>query len=62
MCAVLAHAGTVAVDNLAELERWIALAREGARLPDLWLHLRPALEVVLDLMAELRSEEGGRPR
>jgi diaminopimelate decarboxylase len=43
--AALAHAGTVVVDNLTELERWMALAGGGARLPDLWLRLRPGLAV-----------------
>jgi diaminopimelate decarboxylase len=43
--AALAHAGTIAVDNLAELEKWTALARGGDRLPDLWVRIRPGLAV-----------------
>jgi diaminopimelate decarboxylase len=40
------QAGTVVVDNLAELEQWAALAQQdGDRFPDLWLRLCPGLAV-----------------
>ncbi len=46
LAAALAHAGTVVVDNLTELERWVALARQNSGpFPDLWLRLRPGLAV-----------------
>jgi diaminopimelate decarboxylase len=39
-------AGTVVVDNLAELDRWTRLAGGAeASLPDLWLRLRPGVAV-----------------
>jgi diaminopimelate decarboxylase len=42
----LAHAGTVVVDNLPELDRIQALASQQERpLPDLWLRLRPGMAV-----------------
>jgi diaminopimelate decarboxylase/diaminopimelate epimerase len=44
--AAVAHAGTIVIDNLLELDRLAALAREGeVPLPDLWLRLRPGLAV-----------------
>ncbi len=42
--AAVAHAGTIVVDNLPELERLAAQAAEGT-LPDLWLRIRPGLAV-----------------
>jgi len=42
--AAVACAGTIVVDNLAELERLAARA-EGQVLPDLWLRIRPGLAV-----------------
>jgi diaminopimelate decarboxylase len=46
LAAAAARAGTVVVDNLAELQRWAELAREGdGPLPDLWLRLQPGLAV-----------------
>ncbi|MCL7452753.1 MAG: diaminopimelate decarboxylase [Anaerolineae bacterium] len=44
--ATLAHAGTIVVDNLFELERLLALVDGRTEpLPDLWLRLRPGLAV-----------------
>jgi diaminopimelate decarboxylase len=46
LAAALVQASTVVVDNLTELERWAALARQSSQpLPDLWLRLRPGLAV-----------------
>lgn len=42
--AAVAHAGTIVVDNLPELERLAARAT-GGTLPDLWLRIRPGLAV-----------------
>ena len=42
--SAVAHAGTIVVDNLAELERLSARAK-GAALPNLWLRIRPGLAV-----------------
>ncbi|MEA3377006.1 MAG: diaminopimelate decarboxylase, partial [Chloroflexota bacterium] len=40
------HAGTVVVDNLTELRRWVSLSeREGEPRPDLWLRFRPGRAV-----------------
>lgn len=44
--AAVAQAGVVVVDNLQELERWAGLAAEApARMPALWLRLRPGRAV-----------------
>jgi diaminopimelate decarboxylase len=50
--AAVQHAGTIAVDNLAELERVTGLfkrhvssAQPAARFPSLWLRLQPGLQV-----------------
>jgi diaminopimelate decarboxylase len=44
--AAVAHAGTIVVDNLTELERLVALAQQSsAPFPNLWLRLRPGLAV-----------------
>ena len=44
--AALLTAGTIVVDNLVELERLAALARQAtAPLPNLWLRLRPGVAV-----------------
>lgn len=45
LAAAAAHAGTVVVDNLAELRRWLAIAAGGAAPPHLWLRLQPGLAV-----------------
>ncbi len=42
--AAVAHAGTIVVDNLVELERLAARAK-GETLPNLWLRIRPGLAV-----------------
>jgi diaminopimelate decarboxylase len=42
--AAVAHAGTIVVDNLAELDRLAARAK-GEALPNLWLRIRPGLAV-----------------
>jgi len=42
--AAVAHAGTIVVDNLPEVERLAARAA-GKTLPDLWLRIRPGLAV-----------------
>ena len=42
--AAMAHAGTIVVDNMAELERLAARA-SGEILPNLWLRIRPGLAV-----------------
>ncbi|MFW6135760.1 MAG: diaminopimelate decarboxylase [Chloroflexota bacterium] len=44
--AARSHAGTVAVDNLTELRRWIRLWEQNSGpLPDLWLRFRPGRAV-----------------
>jgi len=45
--AAVAHAGTLVVDHLGELERLIELNKNSSRLnfPDLWLRLRPGMAV-----------------
>ncbi len=46
LAAALAQAGTVVVDNLTELERWVVLAQRSSEpLPNFWLRLRPGLAV-----------------
>jgi diaminopimelate decarboxylase/diaminopimelate epimerase len=46
LSAAIASAGTIVVDNLIELDRLVALSEQtDARLPDLWLRLRPGLAV-----------------
>jgi diaminopimelate decarboxylase/diaminopimelate epimerase len=46
LVAAVRHAGTVVVDNLVELGRWIALREQGVSpFPDLWLRLRPGVDV-----------------
>ena len=42
--SAVAHAGTIVVDNLTEMERLAARAA-GKTLPDLWLRIRPGLAV-----------------
>ena len=42
--SALAHAGTIVVDNLPELDQLAARAK-GEALPDLWLRIRPGLAV-----------------
>ena len=42
--AAMAHAGTIVVDNLVELDRLAARAK-GEILPNLWLRIRPGLAV-----------------
>jgi diaminopimelate decarboxylase len=42
--AAIQYAGTIVVDNLAELDRLVARAQHAA-LPELWLRLRPGLAV-----------------
>ncbi|HVM70404.1 MAG TPA: diaminopimelate decarboxylase [Anaerolineales bacterium] len=44
LAAALQHAGTLVVDNLAELERLVALSA-GRRLPELWLRFQPGVAV-----------------
>ncbi len=46
LTATVAHAGTVVVDNLAELDRLIALSKQrNGDFPNLWLRFRPGLAV-----------------
>ncbi len=45
MAAAATHAGTVVVDNLIELARWVDWARGSPSRPALWLRLRPGLAV-----------------
>jgi diaminopimelate decarboxylase len=46
LAAAIAQAGTIVVDNLAELQRLIELARRrDSQMPNLWLRLRPGLAV-----------------
>ncbi len=46
LAAAVEHAGVIVVDNLVELNRLVALWREGpTAFPDLWLRLRPGLAV-----------------
>lgn len=42
--AAIAHAGTIVVDNLPELDRLVAQAG-GSALPDVWLRIRPGVAV-----------------
>ncbi len=48
-----AHAGTLVVDHLAELERLAELWRPGCTFPDLWLRYRPG--VVVDTHAYIQT-------
>jgi diaminopimelate decarboxylase len=41
----LTAAGTIVVDNLTELHRLSTLAKQGSRLPDLWLRFKPGRAV-----------------
>jgi diaminopimelate decarboxylase len=44
--AALAHAGTIVVDNLVELDRLLELMSQGnGRQPELWLRVRPGMAV-----------------
>ncbi len=58
LSAALSQAGTLVVDNLAELERLASLAheREGP-LPNLWLRLRPGQAVVTHAHIQTGQED-----
>lgn len=46
LSAALSYAGTVVVDNLTELQRWVSISkRENRPLPNLWLRFRPGRAV-----------------
>jgi diaminopimelate decarboxylase/diaminopimelate epimerase len=46
LAAAVAHAGTIVVDNLTEIDRLVTLSEQtNAHFPDLWLRLRPGLAV-----------------
>ncbi len=53
--AACAHAGTLVVDNLPELQRIARLPRRP--LPDLWLRLRPGLPVATHTFIQTGQEE-----
>jgi diaminopimelate decarboxylase len=64
LAAALGQAGTVVVDNLTELDRWAALGRPrglplqgAARLPDLWLRIRPGLAVETHTFRQTGQED-----
>jgi diaminopimelate decarboxylase len=44
LLAAIRHAGVIAVDNLTELRRLVALSRDH-RLPEIWLRFQPGLAV-----------------
>lgn len=56
LAAAVAQAGVIVVDNPAELERLIALAPP-ARMPDLWLRVRPGLAVETHRYTQTGQEE-----
>jgi diaminopimelate decarboxylase/diaminopimelate epimerase len=46
LTAAIAHAGTIVVDNLIELDQLVTLSKQtNAHFPNLWLRLRPGLAV-----------------
>jgi diaminopimelate decarboxylase/diaminopimelate epimerase len=56
--AALAQAGIIVVDNLVELTRLVARARQaGGILPDLWLRFRPGLAVDTHSHTQTGQEE-----
>jgi len=57
LAAAAAHAGTVVVDNVTELRRWIVLAESGTALPDFWLRLQPGLAV--ETHAHIQTGQAG---
>jgi diaminopimelate decarboxylase len=58
LAAELARAGTLVVDNPAELERVAVLARHTPRpLPQLWLRLRPGLAVETHAFTQTGQED-----
>lgn len=59
LTVALAHAGTIVVDNLSELEVLHRLAQErgGDSLPNLWLRLRPGLAVETHAYTQTGQED-----
>jgi diaminopimelate decarboxylase len=45
LAAAVAHAGTVVVDNLSELQRLASLVANAPQPPDIWLRVRPGVAV-----------------
>jgi diaminopimelate decarboxylase len=58
LAASLDLAGTIVVDNLAELDRLVDLARKAKHpLPNLWLRLRPGLAVATHAYTQTGQED-----
>jgi diaminopimelate decarboxylase len=58
LAAAVAQAGTIVVDNLAELERLAAMTKpEGSRTPNLWLRVRPGLAVQTHAYTQTGQED-----
>ena len=55
--AALSLAGTLVVDNLAELHRLPALVDEAGRCPNLWLRVRPGLAVATHVHTQTGQED-----
>ncbi len=46
LSAAIHNAGTIVIDNLSEIERFLKIIEhDDSRVPDLWLRLRPGLEI-----------------
>jgi diaminopimelate decarboxylase len=59
LAAALTSAGTIVVDNLAELEKLVTLraASPSLSLPDLWLRIRPGLAVATHTYTQTGQED-----
>ncbi len=58
LAAAIDLAGTIVVDNLAELDRLVNLARKAKHpLPNLWLRLRPGLAVATHAYTQTGQED-----